>query len=209
MILLLPYHSDVFPDAQGEYNVYPQPGLALDEILQGVYQCKKVSLWRGIMDLSPPKSQNCTQFRTWWLWVTFPLLELLNCDVGKNFALIGNVHTSWQIETAAGFRLTRYSWIFFFYIQKSKFHSVSCSVPFRRYATITITVCVSFLSKRVLKLEPGTWCLAVCRFQGLALRAGSWALTHLRGLSPDPRLISECKEIFLLLLFLFCSVFCF
>lgn len=26
------------------------------------------------------------------------------------------------------------------------------------YATITITACASFLSKRVLKLEPGAWC---------------------------------------------------
>lgn len=37
------------------------------------------------------------------------------------------------VEAAAGFGLTRYSCIFF--IQKSKFQSVSCSVPFLRPLT--------------------------------------------------------------------------
>lgn len=81
--------------------------------------------------------------------------------MGKNFALIGDVHTSWQIETAAGFRLTRYSWVFF-YIQKSKFQSVSCSVLsyllFPIGMQLLQSLCVSSLSKRVLKLEPRTWC---------------------------------------------------
>jgi hypothetical protein len=58
------YHSDVPPDAQGECNIYPQPGSALDEILQGEWSVKLVSPWRDFLVVSPPKSQNCTQFKT-------------------------------------------------------------------------------------------------------------------------------------------------
>lgn len=45
MTVLLPYHSDIPPDAQGECNIYPQPGSALDEILQG--QCKTLEILLG------------------------------------------------------------------------------------------------------------------------------------------------------------------
>lgn len=57
------------------------------------------------------------------------------------------------------------------------------------------SLCVSFLSKGVLKLEPGPWGPVVYGFQGCALRAGP-GHSYLRGLSPDPCLISECKEFF-------------
>lgn len=57
MIVLLPY-SDVFPDAQGECNVYPQPGSALGEILQGVCQCKNGQpLERLLGHVNPKESE--------------------------------------------------------------------------------------------------------------------------------------------------------
>lgn len=60
MIILLPYHSDVFPDAQGECHVYPQPGWALGEILQGVYQCKHGQpLERFLGHVIPKESELC------------------------------------------------------------------------------------------------------------------------------------------------------
>lgn len=60
MIVLLPYHSDVFPDAQGECHVYPQPGSALGEILQGVYQCKNGQpLERFLGHVTPKESELC------------------------------------------------------------------------------------------------------------------------------------------------------
>lgn len=58
MIVLLPYHSDVFPDAQGECYVYPQPGSALGEILQGVYPCKTSQpLERLLGHVTPKESE--------------------------------------------------------------------------------------------------------------------------------------------------------
>lgn len=49
----------------------------------------------------------------------------------------------------------------FFFIQKSKFQSVSCSVPVLRSlmgVQLDAYQCMCFLSKRILKLEPGAWC---------------------------------------------------
>lgn len=56
MTVLLPYHSDVSPNAQGECNAYPQPGSALDAILQG--QCKTGQpLERLLGRVSPKESE--------------------------------------------------------------------------------------------------------------------------------------------------------
>lgn len=64
------------------------------------------------------------------------------------------------MEAAAGFGFTRYSCIFFYTKNQISISLVFCPFPTssHQYATITITACSSFLSKRVLKLEPGAWC---------------------------------------------------
>lgn len=94
MIVLLPYHSDVFPDAQGECHVYPQPGSALGEILQGVYQCKNGQPLERFLGHVTPKESELLPSSNLSDWVIVPLLKLLKCDMGKSFALVGDVHTS-------------------------------------------------------------------------------------------------------------------
>lgn len=102
----------------------------------------------------------------------------------------------------------------YFFIQKIKISISLVFCPFptssHRYATITITACASFLSKRVLKLEPGAWCPVSVAAEALPSEQGP-GHSHFRDPSPDPCLISECKEVFCgccFVLFLFLEAVC-
>lgn len=72
----------------------PTPGSALGEILQGVYQCKTSQpLERLLGHVSPKESELCP-VQTLVTVGHIPTVETDNCDMGKSFAPVGDVHTS-------------------------------------------------------------------------------------------------------------------
>lgn len=85
---------------------------------------------------------------------------LVCCEVGKNFASdLVLLLLCEKLDSAAEIG------VIFFHchsLTENQFQLFSFHPPpptfFYCYTTVTITVCVSFLSKRVLKLEPQTFC---------------------------------------------------
>lgn len=130
--------------------------------------------------------------------------------MGKSFALsvMFTLHDQWRLLLDSDSQ----DILAYFFIQKIKISIslVFCPFPMssHRYATITITACSSFLSKRVLKLEPGAWCPVSVAAEALPSEQGT--LTSVTRLQ-IPVWFLNVKRFFVvvvLFLFLFLEAVC-
>lgn len=124
-----------------------------------------ISLWRlSACSWFTPKNQSCAQLQIWWLWDSSPAKKkktklLICCDIGKSFALNHGILTLWKIGECCWNRI---GVVFFHCRVLTEKHPVSTILMLSPPTLDPLSmicnyynhcVCVSFLSKRILKLE--------------------------------------------------------